>query len=93
MRESAIEDSIRKFAENNGCVFLKMAAVSGSNGKPDRLILREPGKMMFLEVKRPGETLEPLQVWWQKRLRAMGFICEWCDNAAKGKNLIHEHLL
>ena len=92
MRESAVETTIRKYAESKGCVFMKLAPVAGSNGKPDRLILAPGGRAMFLELKKPGETLEPLQSWWQRRLRAMGHLSEWCDNTAVGKQLINELL-
>lgn len=92
MRESAVEASIRKYAESKGCVFMKLAAVAGSNGKPDRLVLAPAGRMMFLEIKKPGETLEPLQAWWQRKLIDLGYFSEWCDNAAAGKRLIRVHL-
>lgn len=90
MKESAVETAIRKHAELKGCVFLKLAPVPGSNGKPDRLVLAPGGKAMFLELKKPGEKLEPLQEWWQRRLRSMGHVSEWCDNAAVGKKLIDD---
>ena len=93
MRESAIETTIRKYAESKGCVFMKLAPVAGSNGKPDRLILAPGGCAMFLEIKKPGEKLAPLQEWWQRKLRLMGHCCEWCDNAADGKHLIDKRLL
>ena len=88
MKESKVEETIRKHAESKGCLFLKLAPVSGSNGKPDRLILAPGGRAMFLELKKPGETLEPLQEWWQRRLRSMGHVSEWCDSPSVGKRLI-----
>ncbi len=90
MKEASVESAIRKHAESRGCLFLKLAPVAGSNGKPDRLILAPGGRAMFLELKKPGEKLEPLQEWWQRRLRAMGHLSEWCDNAAVGKKLIND---
>lgn len=93
MRESKVESEIRKYAEANGCVFMKLAPVPGSNGKPDRLILAPGGCAMFLEIKKPGEKLEPLQEWWQKKLRLMGHGSEWCDCISEGKRLIREKLL
>ncbi len=93
MRESAVEKAIRVYAESQGCIFMKLAPVAGSNGKPDRLILAPGGCAMFLEIKKPGEKLEPLQVWWRDKLRLMGHACEWCDNVGDGKRLIREKLL
>lgn len=93
MRESDVEAKIRKFAESKGCIFLKLPASQGSNGKPDRLVLAPGDKAMFLEIKRPGEKLEPLQEYWQRKLRGLGFRCEWCDNSESGIALICVNLL
>lgn len=93
MRESAVETKIRKFAESKGCIFLKLPASQGSNGKPDRLVLAPGDKAMFLEIKRPGEELEPLQEYWQRQLRKLGFRCEWCDSVESGIAIICVNLL
>lgn len=91
-RESAVETKIRKFAESKGCLFLKLPASQGSNGKPDRLVLAPGDKAMFLEVKRSGEELKPLQAHWQRKLRKLGFRSEWCDNFVDGASLIQDLL-
>ena len=91
-RESSVETKIRMFAESQGCIFLKLPASQGSNGKPDRLVLAPGDKAMFLEIKRPSETLEPLQEYWQRKLRKLGFRCEWCDSATLGIALVKELL-
>lgn len=93
IRESRVESTIRKFAESNGCIFLKLPASPGSNGKPDRIVLAPGDKAMFLEIKKFGEELEPLQVYWQRKLRELGFRCEWCDSSSSGIALIRQHLL
>lgn len=91
MRESAIESRVRQFAELNGCVFMKLAA-PGQKGQPDRMVLRN-NKTIFIEFKAPGKKPDPLQLEWQRRLRAQGFVCEWVDNAGEGITLVEEHLL
>lgn len=93
LRESKVEALIRQFAESNGCIFLKLPASPGSNGKPDRLVLAPGDRAMFLEIKRFGEDLEPLQAYWQKKLRQLGFRSEWCDSPTAGIALIKKHLL
>ena len=40
---------------------------------PDRLILLPGGKLAFVEVKAPGQTLRPLQVRRKAQLEALGF--------------------
>jgi len=92
MRESTVERAIRLHAESHRCVFMKLAPVAGSNGKPDRLILAPRGRSMFLEIKKPGEKLEPLQEWWQRKLRNLGHKSEWCDNVATGIQLVNSIL-
>ena len=46
----------------------------GWSGVPDRIILLPGGRVLFAETKRPkGGHVEPLQVWWHKTLRRLGF--------------------
>lgn len=46
----------------------------GWSGVPDRIILLPGGRVLFAETKRPkGGTVEPLQVWWSKQLKRLGF--------------------
>lgn len=42
-------------------------------GLPDRIILMRGGRIWFIELKTTGKTPEPLQLWWKKRLEALGF--------------------
>jgi len=51
---------------------IKMNSQS-SNGLPDRLVLLPGGGIYFLECKRPGEKLRPLQQYWKKILENLGF--------------------
>lgn len=50
------------------------------DGCPDRLVLMPGGRAYFCETKSTGKPLEPLQVYWQKFLRGLGFICEKVDD-------------
>ena len=46
----------------------------GWSGVPDRIILLPGGRVLFAETKRPkGGKVEPLQVWWSKQLKRLGF--------------------
>lgn len=91
MRESKIEGNVKKFAEANGCLFLKLAGPN-QKGQPDRMILRG-GNILFMEFKAPGKTLDPLQRKWQDDLRLRGFVAEWVDNEGVAMDLIEKHLL
>ena len=50
----------------------------GFAGVPDRIILLPRAKIIFAETKRPkGGKVTPLQEWWAKQLRRLGFIHVW----------------
>jgi hypothetical protein len=78
MRESKIEKEFKKEAEKNGWWCLKMRVVNHA-GFPDRVLLRHPGVVRFVEVKAPGKTLRPLQKFVFKKLKNLGFDCYVLD--------------
>jgi hypothetical protein len=88
VRESAVETQIRTHAESLGCITLKLNG-HGNRGKPDRWFGYQ-GRSLFLEIKRPDETPDPLQYWWQKKMTKHGFASTWCDNVADGIRIINE---
>ena len=46
----------------------------GWSGVPDRIILLPGARIIFAETKRPkGGKISPLQEWWAKTLRQLGF--------------------
>lgn len=45
-------------------------------GFPDKMILLPNGRVMFAELKRPGGSLRPGQLYWRKRLQTLGFEAE-----------------
>lgn len=56
-----------------GGLFLKL---TGLVGLPDRLILLPRGKLLFVELKRPGQKPRPAQKRWIAKLTEMGFKVE-----------------
>lgn len=91
IRESKVEADIRKYAESHGCMYLKLAG-RNQRGQPDRMIIKH-GKILFLEIKRPGEEPEPLQYWWMKKLKFHDMNSFWCDSAEDGCKLINTYVL
>lgn len=73
MREAKIQTEIKKHLEAKGYLVVKILQ-STLNGWPD-LQAMKGGKIYFIEVKRPGEKLEPLQEYRHKQLEALGFTC------------------
>lgn len=46
----------------------------GNRGVPDRLVLLPEGRIAFVELKRSADSkLGPLQGYWARTLRLMGF--------------------
>ncbi len=78
--ESSIERTARDRIKDLGGKFIKLYPLE--NGMPDRLLLRSPGKMAFVEMKRPGEVPTKLQLYRHKQLRELGFDVYVCDSIA-----------
>lgn len=77
-------------ARARGLLTLKLTPM-GSAGYPDRLLLGK-GVVAFVEVKRPGEKLRPLQERRHADLQALGFVCGTFD-ASKPVSVFLDNLL
>lgn len=72
MRESFIEEKLTKAVKQNGGLCWKFTS-PGTAGVPDRIILMPKGRIVFVEVKAPGEKPRPLQLSRHRLLRRLGF--------------------
>ena len=81
MKESAIEQRHRVIAQKQGWRCLKFTS-PGNNGYPDRIYIKSPGVIVFLEWKALGEKPDPLQ--WERitELRELGFVAEYVDSVS-----------
>ena len=66
-RESAIEREFRKYVGDLGGKCYKFVS-PGNRGVADRLIMLN-GIVSFLELKATGETLDPLQEYFQRETK------------------------
>lgn len=74
MLESYYENKLRLKIKNLKCGALCMKFVSpGYTGVPDRIILLPGGKLIFVEMKKPGEKERSRQKYVQSVLRRLGF--------------------
>ena len=73
MLERTIESRFKKAVESFGCRCLKFVS-PGCSGVPDRIVLIPGGKICFVELKAPGKTERPRQMYVQGQLRKLGFV-------------------
>lgn len=85
-RESTVERRLKEYAESLGIWTRKFISPS-RRGVPDRVYLAN-GLVMFMEVKRPGETLTKLQRYELDLIRDHGGCAEWANSIEDGKDLI-----
>lgn len=72
MREKTIERKLTEAVKSMGGIAPKFVS-PGFDGMTDRLVLLPLGKIGFVEVKRHGEKLRPLQESRHGLLRRLGF--------------------
>lgn len=74
MKEEGLERKLKKKVEAAGGLFLKWVS-PGFSGVPDRICLMPGGRIVFLEIKRPGRTggLSPRQIRVIGQIRGLGF--------------------
>lgn len=89
MEESKIENRFKKEIEKIGGKALKFVS-PGMSGVPDRIVLLPGGRIVFVELKAPGEKLRALQVYRKKQLENLGFKVECIDSIEKIKKFISE---
>ena len=87
--ESGIERRCADYAQKHGAVLLKIQSTAGW---PDRLCLLPNGRHFFVEFKKPGGMLSPLQAYTIKRLLQMGHYAIECDNRHLFERIFHERL-
>lgn len=90
MLESEIEQRCVKIAKDHNCILLK---IQKATGYPDRLLLSPKGKMMFMELKRPGGTLRPLQQHILLKLQHMGYPAQMIDSVDQFKLCLQDLLV
>lgn len=84
--EQQIQSKIKKYAEGKGWIVIKTIKLSEA-GYPD-LFMFKNGKTLFIEVKKAGGIISPLQELRQRQLRQQGFTCEIIDNLEAFKDEI-----
>lgn len=90
MLERDVEKEIRLYAESKGMIAIKLSG-PGNRGKPDRLFFYN-GRVLILEVKKPGEKPTKLQNQWLIAFQDQDFDACWADRPGIGKTLIDKFI-
>ena len=88
MLESKLESDLGKEVRKLGGMSLKFVS-PGMAGVPDRLILLPNGVSFFVEVKKPGEHLRPLQKKMKQIIEDLGYFVEVVDSPESLRALIN----
>lgn len=81
VREARVEAAFVRALARAGVLSIKLN-LWGNRGWPDRLVFLPGGRVVFVELKRPGGQARALQVHVHARLRALGFQVAVYDDAA-----------
>ena len=79
IQERDVERDLISSVRKAGGMCLKFVS-PGWSGAPDRVCLFPGGCLVFVELKRPGEKVRPLQAHRTKQLRELGFRVELIDS-------------
>ena len=90
MLERDVEKEIRIYAEAKGMISIKLSG-PGNRGKPDRLFFWK-GRVLIMEVKKPGEKPTKLQQQWLTTFKDADFDAVWADRPGLGKTLIDKFI-
>ena len=85
--ESTVEKYLKKEANKLGLLCFKFTYVN--NGVPDRIIIGI-GKVVFTEVKAPGEKPRPDQVMMLKKINQRGVPAVYVDTRDEVDNLLKQ---
>lgn len=89
MLESYLEKKFAEAIKKTGSLPLKFTSPAMA-GVPDRIVLIPGGKVIFAELKKPGEKLRPLQLKRKKDFEALGFQVEVVDSIKRIEEVCHE---
>lgn len=68
--ENKLKTSVQKLGHGVRCLKFESP---GFAGVPDRIVLLPGGRVVFVEMKKPGKSERKRQVYVQGLLRALGF--------------------
>ena len=91
MRERDLEQKLVRLVREKGGWAIKLSA-QWDAGMPDRLICFPGGKVLFVEMKAPGQNPRPIQIRIHEKLRRLGFTVLVIDSEAKIHDMLSEQI-
>jgi Holliday junction resolvase len=85
--EAKIERKLARWAKDNGCLTYKFSSPA-NRGVPDRIFILPGGRVLFMELKAPGERPTALQKKHLEEIRNKGGFATWADNLEEAKLFI-----
>lgn len=79
MKESKVEKELAKHVHDRGGLCLKFVS-PGWAGAPDRVVHPGDGRTIYVETKRPGGRLRPLQAKRHEQLQGAGMDVRTVDS-------------
>ena len=89
MEEKQIESKLVKAVRQLRGLCLKFVSPS-FDGVPDRIVLLPEGKIAFVETKRTGGKMRPLQLRRKKQIEQLGFKVFCLDDPNDIKEVLDE---
>jgi hypothetical protein len=89
LQESRIEKRLKKEIELIGGKALKFIS-PGTVGVPDRIVLLPGGRLIFVELKAPGEKMRKIQELRKKQIEKLGFKVLCIDSIEGVQELVRE---
>lgn len=90
--EAKIERKLTRWAKDQGCLSYKFSSPA-NRGVPDRIFIGPTGKVLFLELKAPGERPTKLQLKHLEEIQEKGGLASWADNLEEAKVSIKQMIL
>lgn len=88
--EASIQKAVVEYARSKGCIAIKQSTAGrfGTSGWPDYLIITKRGQYLWIEFKRDGGEVTPLQQQRHLELLSHGARVIVIDGVAVGKQVI-----
>lgn len=87
--EKAVERALAEAAKKRGGIAFKFVS-PGCDGVPDRLVLLPGGHVGFVELKRPGGQMRPLQKRRKRQIEVLGIPVFCVDRKEEIREVLDE---